>query len=170
MLSAITISRKIFTRFAVLFVVAFSVSPSLYANTFPRGCEPIGFTYSGNYLVLNPAEAHQTFFMMQNKTNKTIRLERHETRDVFMSPKLEVNFGPDAWSAFASDEQNVNFQCFTKNEDRLDRISCSEVLDICQYPRVRFALSNMGNYWVSTNRTQNLVIKEAVAKGIYLKW
>ncbi|HAT8961810.1 TPA: enhanced entry protein EnhB, partial [Legionella pneumophila subsp. pneumophila] len=29
---------------------------------------------------------------------------------------------------------------------------------------------NMGNYWISTNKSQNEVIQESVAKGIYLKW
>ena len=140
-----------------------------YANGFPRGCEVNGFNFSDNYLILNQ-EGRQTFFLIQNRSNKTIQLVRHETRDVFMSPKMEANIAPSYWAAFASDEQNLNFQCYIKDETNSSKISCSEVLDVCQYPRARFALSNMGNYWVSTNKPQNLIIKEAVAKGIYLKW
>ena len=142
---------------------------TVHAEGFPRGCEANGFNYSNNYLILNQ-EGRQTFFLMQNRSNKTIQLERHETRDVFMSPKMEANLAPANWAAFASDEQNLNFQCSIKNENDRTRVNCSDVLDVCQYPRARFALSNMGNYWVSTNKTQNLIIKEAVAKGIYLKW
>lgn len=170
MLSALKIHKTILTGAIITGLVTISATTALYAQNYPRGCEPNGFTYSGNYLVLNQ-EGRQTFFLIQNKTNNTIQLERHETRDVFMSPKLEVNLAGGAWSAFSSDEQNFNFQCFTKkNETETSRINCNEVLDVCQYPRARFALSNMGNYWVSTNKAQNLVIKEAVAKGIYLKW
>lgn len=150
-------------------VIAVAFSTGIHAQPFPRGCEPTGYGYNGNYVVLNP-EGRQTFFLIQNRTPTMIQLQRHETRDVFMSPRLEANLAPSAWAAFASDEPNFNFQCFTKNGENLNRISCSEVLNICQYPRARFALSNMGNYWVSTNRSQDLVIKEAVAKGIYLKW
>ena len=139
------------------------------ATNFPRGCEVNGFGYSGNYLILN-AEGRQTFFLIQNRSKQTVQLERHETRDVFMSPKMQTFLAPSHWAAFASDEQNLNFKCSSKNEDTLTPISCTEVLEICQYPRAKFALSNMGNYWVSTNKTQDLVIKEAVAKGIYLKW
>lgn len=145
------------------------IASSPYASGFPRGCEVSGFKYSDNYLILNQ-DGRQTFYLMQNRSNQSIQLERHETRDVFMSPKMEANLAPGAWAAFASDEQNLNFQCSIKDENKTDRVNCNVVLDICQYPRARFALSNMGNYWVSTNRPQNLIIKEAVAKGIYLKW
>lgn len=145
------------------------ITSSIHASGFPRGCEVSGFNFSDNYLILNQA-GHQTFYLMQNRSNQSILLERHETRDVFMSPKMEANLAPGAWAAFASDEQNLNFQCSTKDENKAGRINCAAVLDVCQYPRARFALSNMGNYWVSTNKAQNLIIKEAVAKGIYLKW
>jgi len=169
MLFAIKISNKWSSGLAVLGFITLSTATNLHAQSFPRGCEPNGFAYSGNYLVLNP-DARQTFFLIQNKTNATVQLQRHETRDVFMSPKLEVNLAAGAWSAFASDEQNFNFQCLTKSDTNTSNINCNDVIDVCQYPRARFALSNMGNYWVSTNKPQNLVIKEAVAKGIYLKW
>lgn len=169
MLSAIKISNKLTAGLAVLGFITLTTSTNILAQSFPRGCEPNGFTYSGNYLILN-LDARQTFFLIQNKTNATIHLQRHETRDEFMSPKLEVNLAANAWSAFASDEPNFNFQCFTKSDTNTNSINCNDVLDVCQYPRARFALSNMGNYWVSTNKSQNLVIKEAVAKGIYLKW
>lgn len=156
------------TRLACLGVLSFSMTV-LHATTFPRGCEVSGFGYAGRYLVLN-SEGSQTIFFMQNRTNQTIQLERHETRDVFMSPKLEVNLASNHWAAFASDEPGMNFQCSTKYGETSSAINCSDVLEICRYPRVRFALSNMGNYWVSTNKTLDSVVREAVAKGIYLKW
>ena len=156
------------TRLACFGLLSLSAT-ALHANTFPRGCDISGFGYSGRYLVLN-SEGSQTFFLIQNRTNQPIQLQRHETRDVFMSPKLEANLAANYWAAFASDEQGMNFQCAIKQGETTSAVNCSDVLDVCRYPRVRFALSNMGNYWVSTNKTQDLVIKEAVAKGIYLKW
>lgn len=148
----------------------FSLSVTmLHANPFPRGCDVSGFGYDGRYLVLN-SEGSQTFFLIQNHTNQPIQLQRHETRDVFMSPKLEANLAPHYWAAFSSDEPGMNFQCAIKQGESLSAVNCSDVLEVCRYPRARFALSNMGNYWASTNKTQDLVIKEAVAKGIYLKW
>ena len=141
----------------------------LFATTFPRGCEVTGFGYQNNYLVINP-DGQQAYFLIQNRSNQTIQLQRYETRDVFMSPKLETNLASTYWAAFASDEPNMYFKCLINTESKTSLVSCSEVLEVCRYPRARFALSNMGNYWVSTNKPQNLVIKESIAKGIYLKW
>ena len=156
------------TRLACIGLLSLSVT-ALHASSFPRGCDVSGFGYNGRYLALN-SEGSQTFFLIQNRTNQPIQLQRHETRDVFMSPKMETNLAANYWAAFASDEQGMNFQCASQHGETTSAINCSDVLDVCRYPRARFALSNMGNYWVSTNKTQDLVIKEAVAKGIYLKW
>lgn len=142
---------------------------SAVSGTFPRGCEVTGFGYSENYLILNE-HGDQAFYLLQNRSNKPIELELYETKEVFMSPKLHSKLEPLNWSAFASDVENLHFKCFTQDGDNTAMVNCSDVLDVCQYPRVKFALSNMGNYWVSTNKEQGQVIKDAVAKGILLRW
>ncbi len=140
------------------------------ASLFPRGCEVTGFGFSKNFLIINE-QGDQTFYLFQNHSTKPIELEHFETQpDVFMSPKLESKLGPSHWSAFASDVQNLYFQCFARDKNERVLINCSDVLDVCQYPRVKFALSNMGNYWVSTDKPQNQVIKDATTKGIFLHW
>ncbi len=139
------------------------------AATFPHGCEVTGFGFNDNQLILNET-GEQTLYFIQNHSDKPIELERHETRDVFMSPHLQSKLDPANWAAFASDITNLHFKCLTHDADNTSMINCSDVLDVCQYPRVKFALSNMGNYWVSTNKPQDQVIKDAVAKGIYLRW
>ena len=139
------------------------------ASSFPHGFEVSGFGYSENNLILNDRN-DQTFYLIQNRSNKAIELEHIETRDIFMSPKLHSKLDPLQWSAFASDVENVHFKCFTQEGDNITIVNCGEVLEVCQYPRVKFALSNMGNYWVSTNKDQGQVIKDAVTKGILLRW
>lgn len=140
------------------------------ATAFPRGCEVAGFGFSKNYLILNE-QGQQTLYLIQNRSNKQIEIEHYETQpDVFMSPKLESKLGPEQWSAFASDVSNMYFQCFAQNDKERIAINCNDVLDVCQYPRVKFALSNMGSYWVSTDKPQAQVIKDATAKGIFLHW
>lgn len=140
-----------------------------HSSNFPRGCEVTGFGFSDNYLVLNE-RGDQAFYMVQNRSNRPIELEHYETKDVFMSPKLHSKLDPQQWAAFASDIMNLNFKCYTQEGENTAMVNCSEVLDVCQYPRAKFALSNMGNYWVSTNKNQGQVIKDATAKGIYLRW
>ena len=155
-------------RYIVISLLSLSVT-SLDATTFPKGCEPTGFQFGHDFLVLN-SDGKQTYYLIQNASHKTIQLERYETHEVFMSPKLEATFLPSNWSAFASDEKGLFFSCAEKNEETFSKVNCETVLKVCQYPRVRFALSNMGNYWVSSNKSMQMVINESVAKGIYLKW
>lgn len=140
------------------------------ANSFPRGCEVSGYHFDANDLVLNENN-QQAFYMLQSLANQTIELEHYETRpDVFMSPKLETKLDPLHWAAFASDVDNMHFKCYSTTSGERVETNCRTVLDVCQYPRVKFALSNMGNYWVSTNKPQAQVIKDAVSKGILLRW
>lgn len=144
------------------------VSP-LMASSFPRGCEVRGFGYQSNYLILND-KGQQAFYLVQNRSNQAIELEHVETKDVFMSPKLHSKLDAGQWAAFASDIQDLYFKCYIQSGEENMALNCHEVLDVCQYPRAKFALSNMGNYWVSTNKSQLQVIKDAAAKGIYLRW
>lgn len=138
-------------------------------TTFPRGCEVSGFAYNQNHLILND-NGEQAYYLIQNRSDAKIELERHETGDAFMSPPLQASLDPSNWAAFASDVKNLNFKCYKHEAENTSAIDCRDVLDVCQYPRVRFALSNMGNYWISSNKPQKDVINDSVAKGIYLKW
>lgn len=157
------------------FFVRSLVLSSLLVNTldaasiFPRGCEVSGFGYDQNNLVLNET-GNQAYYLIQNRSDAKVELERHDNSDAFMSPPLQASLDSLNWAAFASDVKNVNFKCYKHNEENTALVDCREVLEICQYPRVRFALSNMGNYWISINKSQRDVIQDSVAKGIYLKW
>ncbi|STX51729.1 Enhanced entry protein EnhB [Legionella busanensis] len=151
-----------------LMAVILSVNTLTYAN-FPRGCEVTGFGYNGPNLVVND-KGGQTFYLMQNRSDQLVELKRVETEDIFMSPSLTAKINPKNWAAFASDIENLYFQCFHIENNNAKQVDCREVLDVCQYPRVKFALSNMGNYWVSVNKEQRSVINDSTAKGIYLRW
>ena len=109
--------------------------------------------------------------MIQNRTNHVIELEHHETnKEVFMSPTLATEIAAHQWAAFASDVHDFYFKCWRKQGSERILMHCRDALDVCQYPRVKFALSNMGNYWVSTNKTQAQVVRDATRKGIFLHW
>ncbi|KTD30413.1 MULTISPECIES: hypothetical protein [Legionella] len=152
-----------------VFTMTVFFSSMAAANTFPHGCEVTGFGFNENYLVLNE-NGEQSFYLIQNRGNVPIELQRYETREVFMSPPLTAKLDPANWAAFASDVDHLHFQCFVKENEGNAPVDCRNVLEVCQYPRVKFALSNMGNYWVSTNKSQSQVINEAANKGIYLRW
>ncbi len=156
-------------------LVIFLVSGVIFASanaesTFPRGCEVTGYGFADNDLVLNE-KGTQAYYLIQNRSENKIELEHFETNpDVFMSPKLETKLDTSKWAAFASDVENMHFRCYTQQGSERITVNCRDALDVCQYPRVKFALSNMGNYWVSTNKPRDQVIHESVAKGILLRW
>ncbi len=87
-----------------------------------------------------------------------------------MSPSLFVKLEPGSWAAFASDMPYLTFECRTTENEQTKLINCAEALEICEYPRAKFALSNMGNYWVSANKPQRDIVNDAASKGIYLHW
>ena len=153
----------------IVFCVNFVFATLAFSSTFPRGCEVSGFGYSDNFLILND-KGDQSFYLIQNHSSLPIELEVQETKEVFMSPKLHTKLDASQWSAFASDVENQHFKCFTQEQDKINIVNCKDVLEVCQYPRVKFALSNMGNYWVSTNKNQGQVVRDAAAKGILLRW
>ncbi|CAM2756610.1 Enhanced entry protein EnhB [Legionella steigerwaltii] len=148
---------------------AILISSTQAASMFPRGCEVTGFGYSQNYLILNET-GNQSYYLIQNHSDSRVELERVNTEEAFMSPPLHATLDPMSWGAFASDVKNLNFKCYKRVDENTTLVDCRNVLDVCQYPRVKFALSNMGNYWISFNKPQGAIIQESVAKGIYLKW
>jgi hypothetical protein len=150
-------------------LIASAYSTPVVKSNFPRGCEVIGYGYQQNHLILNDT-GKQTLYLIQNRGSHPIELEHVTSTEVFMAPKLEAQILPGYWAAFASDEANNHFKCLEHINDQSHETNCAQLLDICQYPRVKFALSNQGNYWISTNKPQAQVIKEAATKGIYLKW
>ena len=158
-------------RSALCFTVVLNLLAfhALAAGLFPRGCEVRGFGFQQSFVTFNDTGL-QTLFLIQNRSMTSIELERINSERSFMSPKLQSKLNPGQWAALASDVNNTHFRCISRREEDVIPLDCREVLQICQYPRVKFALSNMGSYWVSTNKSLQQVVNEASAKGIYLKW
>ncbi len=154
---------------SIFMMTVFFNSMAAKPNMLPHGCEIRGFGYEQNYLIVNQT-GEQSFYLIQNRSNAPIELQRYETKEVFMSPSLTAKLDPSNWAAFSSDVANLHFQCFTNENETYKKVDCRDVLEVCQYPRVKFALSNMGNYWVSSNKSQSQVINESAAKGILLRW
>ena len=81
------------------------------SSVFPRGCEVSGFGYNQSTLILNES-GEQSYYLIQNRSDSTIELERYNTTEEFMSPPLQATIEPTNWAAFASDVKNVNFKCY----------------------------------------------------------
>ena len=162
------ISNSIASTFILVVLLICSINHA-NASNLPKGCEHVGYEFEDPFVILNQTGG-QTFYLIENVVNDKIELQKHETDDVFMSPPLIAIIEKGNWSAFASDVRNLHFQCFVHDKFDIIRVNCRDVIRVCQYPRVKFALSNMGNYWVSVNKRQQSVIREAIKKGILLRW
>lgn len=155
-----------------LFFMLTLVVPSFVsaATIFPHGCESTDFQFHQGNLILNP-QGEQRLFMIYNHTLSQLEIKRFLSEDEFMMANFLVYLGAGNWSAFASNITNLQFECSSKTEDgATTKVDCAQFLDVCVYPRAKFAVSNMGNYWVSANKQQQDVVNDAATKGIYLHW
>lgn len=153
--------------FLALFTII--LTTSLYAESFPNGCEARNYKFEGNDLIINET-GDQRLYLLYNHSNEVIELTRRGSGELFMSPSLLVKLSPKTWGAFASDIPYLAFQCHINNGQNVRKINCGATLDVCEYPRAKFALSNMGNYWVSANKSKHEIVSDAASKGIYLRW
>lgn len=151
------------------FTITFFLALAANAHDYPGGCISGGYQFNNNYLFVNDS-GQQTFFMIQNTSPYPLQLERVQTKEAFMAPKLSIIIDPNQWAAFASDSKQLPFECRVVEGTNASRVDCASHVDLCQYPHVKFALSNMGTYWVSFNKPKADIIKDSVKTGIYLKW
>ena len=79
------------------FLIAFNMT---YAESFPRGCEVTDFGFNNGHLVVNET-GKQAFYLITNHGSLPIKMQRVETRDVFMSPPLTAQLEPSNWAAFS---------------------------------------------------------------------
>lgn len=142
---------------------------NVFAEGFPRGCEARDYQFIDYDLVLNKT-GDQQLFLIQNRSSISVALGRRQGADDFMSPSLSAKLDPGRWAAFASDMPHLYFECHITEGEKARKIDCAQVLDVCEYPRAKFALSNMGNYWVSANKSRYDIVQDAASKGIYLHW
>ncbi len=117
-------------------------------SAFPRGCQASGYHFTDGKLVINPdnADPHQTLYLIHNKSDTRVHVEYQKDPNAFMSPTWEADLDRNRWAAFATDKSNIPFKCKRKSRYEETDTDCGEALALCQYPRAKFALANMGNY------------------------
>ena len=156
---------------AILFTL-FLVSLNALAiplKGFPKVCETIGYEFAGDKLVLNQ-QGDQTIYFLQNISAAIIEIEHKESTPDFMAVGWQAKLNYKKWASFAVQEKNMNFRCHIVEKGKRSLTDCQQVLRLCQYPRVKFALSNQGTYWISINKSLRKAMSNAINKGILLRW
>lgn len=164
-------------RWIAFFTLTLLLCPITYANTkFPRGCEAVGYEFKDMNAVLQPKQQEgedslQTLYMLRNASRNTLIVRNHVNKEAIVAPVWEATIYHNRWAAFATNKPLTKFQCQTQSRAQQKTIiDCKDVIEICQYPRAKFSISNFGTYWVTSNQSQSGAIRQAVQKGILLRW
>jgi hypothetical protein len=170
---------RTFLSLSLLFL-AFSLSSETFAKQknkqpkrFPLGCNAVGYSMDDSNLTLQPfvVDSPQTIYFIHNISNKTIHLSAPAPEDALVAPDYDVDIDSNRWAAFAMDRNSLIFRCtLSSDNEEKTPVSCGTSLELCQYPCVRFAAHNGGNYWPSKNKDRQQTIYEVNRiTGILLK-
>ncbi len=155
--------------FCILFFILFSSVINANQLGLPRGCEAIGFEFKDNNIILNQLN-EQSIYFIQNISQSIIYLLHQEKTQVFMSLSWQAKLNKNLWATLALNEANMNFNCNKITKGQISIVNCTDVIRVCQYPRVKFTLSNQGTYWISKNKKLRQSMSKAIKKGILLSW
>lgn len=158
---------------SVVLSLAFLANSAMAARDFPRGCEAIGYEFQDGQLVLQPKpeEGQQALYMIHNISNDNIVIANEPPEDAIVAAVWETDVKRYRWASFAMNKSDVRFNCnVVKYRDDKQKVNCADVVKVCTYPRAKFALGNMGTYWVTTNKSQSDAVRKAIQKGILLRW
>lgn len=144
------------------------------SKPYPTGCETVGFSYEHGALLLasNTKATPQSMYFIHNVSKRSI--EFHQARDG-SHPYImhsHTTLRPNQWAAYATDQTETKFICTTASKKKYQGrvLDCKKLLKICQYPKVKFALNNRGNYWATTNKTKNSAVRTVIRQGTLLRW
>lgn len=155
-------------------VLAASVlSANAEPKQFPNGCKPVGFSYENGKLNLTPvssSENVQTIFLFHNRSPQSIKFVSEKLPGQDFVPQYIHAMAPEQWSAFSISSKHLQFTCSSNDGEASSPISCEGSLDICQYPRAKFADHNSGTYWLKSASTMQEMIQVIVDDGILLRW
>jgi hypothetical protein len=161
-------------------------------RTFPYGCRVMGYGYENDLLIIKPvwdqaaqgqnnnnqAQAQtqqqqaqasnqvQTMYLLHNKSGQALSLKAKKDPGEMYKPDNENVIGANQWAAFAMDQNKVAFTCMQGSSP----VSCSTVLEICQYNHAKFSESTLGSYWVVKSDTLENTVYGAIHIGILLRW
>ena len=158
-------------KLAILFLLSICLTKLQAAELlgFPRGCEAMGFEYDNESVVFNHHGA-QTLYFIQNISNSIIEIKHKSKSPVVVDLGWQATLAQKRWAGFAINEANMLFNCQSLDKGKVHPVTCHEVIRICQYPRVKFTLSNQGNYWIDRNKSLRKVMSKAINRGILLSW
>jgi len=161
---------------------------------FPHGCRHMGYGYQDGLLILKPIPNDsikpkktetlankeqqkpikpeeipvQTLYLLHNLSSHSIYLRTKKLPDVPFSPTHENTVRPNQWAALAVNQKELQFTCAMAGTG--EKIDCTNMFELCQYNRAKFASHNQGTYWVIKSGSRGQAKYGSIRNGILLKW
>lgn len=165
---------------------------------FPHGCRHMGYGYKDGLLILKPIPNDsikpkktemaaneeeqkpqrkpekppevpiQTLYLIHNLSGNSIHLRTKKLPDVPFSPTHENTIRPNQWAALAVNQKELQFTCAMAGTGEM--MDCTNMFELCQYNRAKFAAHNQGTYWVIKSGSRGQAKYGSIRNGILLKW
>jgi len=155
---------------SALLIIAHTAFSEKVKSKFYPGCHEVGHRFVDNQLVLEPLKVEdydQTVFFIHNVSSDNLVLRYVPTTRDDIFPLWQTEIDSNRWAAFATDRTGMRFSCSSIYDDY--KINCQQALEVCQYPRAKFAAHNKGNYWLSGNKFKYPTRSEVIHKGVLLR-
>lgn len=155
----------------IFLTTSIAFSEQKQTRKFIPGCEEVGHDFDDGQLVLNPVKPEmedQTIYFIQNISGSTLKLKSINNLNEYY-PIFETTVEHGNWAVFATDKKGMTFGCHSEyyGETKTD---CLSAIEVCQFPRAKFAPHNQGNYWVTSNKAKYAARRDAIKAGILLRW
>ncbi len=157
------------------FVILSTVSFTLF-NTYscskensicPKDCEHTGFSFNKDLLLLNAhgTDSKRTIFLINNVSDGNLILN-HPVADPGASAGWVSNLESHNWSAITLKVPNFSMSCSAGNQESFKQIPCDKVLKVCQILDPEFGSDFDGNFWVSENKSLNVLLEDVKKRGV----
>lgn len=163
-------------RLLVITVTIILLQSAVYAKEalFPNGCRSVGYSFKHYTLILKPnLKGHsQSLYFIHNKTSQPLTFYQMRTGNEAYIMHLNNKIQPWQWGVFATDEKQVRFICATPSttSDYGQIVNCENVVELCEYPNVKFSINNHGNYWAVPSDEKIKARNNVIKQGVLLKW
>ena len=159
--SKVAYMRKIFSV-----MVMSVVSTAVFAvQSDPAQCKVSGLRYDhANVALFSQHTAKPRLYAIKNTSESAILITHDSTRG--MSAGWASQLSSQHWSGLLMTHPNFDLSCYAlKKIGGMKKVSCKQVLHVCQFSQLYSKNPISAGYWVGENLTLNALMTRIRARG-----